>query len=105
MADSRPLCPNSDNPRDTEPLTLQRPAITIPPGEFDDADLFSRNSWRQSQIRSDHFWKHWLRKYMPTLQLKQKWLTTQRNLSIGDLVILVDEKQCSETSNPEAVFS
>ena len=96
IANSRPLCPNSDDPRDMEPLTpnhllLQRPAMSQPPGEFDDADLYSRKSWRQSQILSDHFWKRWLREYLPTLQQRQKWLINQRNLAVDDLVILVDE--------------
>ena len=96
IANSRPLCPNSDDPLDMEPLTLnhlllQRPAITLPPGKFDDADLYSRKSWRQSQILSDHFWKRWLHEYLPTLQQRQKWLTPQRNLAVGDLVLLVDE--------------
>ena len=96
IANSRPLCPNLDDPLDMEPLTpnhllLQRPAITLPPGKFDDADLYSRKSWRQSQILSDHFWKRWLHEYLPTLQQRQKWLTPQRNLAVGDLVLLVDE--------------
>ena len=96
IANSIPLCPNSDDPRDMEPLTpnhllLQRPAMSLPPGKFDDADLYSRKSWRQSQIWSDHFWKCWLREYLPTLQQKQKWLTNQRNLAVDDLAILVDE--------------
>ena len=96
IANSRPLCPNSDDPRDIEPLTpnhllLQRPAMSLPPGEFDDADLYSRKSWRQSQILSDHFWKRCLREYLPTLQQRQKWLTNQRNLAVDDLVILADE--------------
>ena len=96
IANSRPLCPNSDDPRDMEPLTpshllLQRPAINLPTGNFDEADLYSRKTWRQSQVLSDHFWKRWLHEYLPTLQQRQKWLRPQRNLAINDLVILVDE--------------
>ncbi len=96
IANSRPLCPNSDDPRDMEPLTpshllLQRPAINLPTGNFDEADLYSRKTWRQSQDLSDHFWKRWLHEYLPTLQQRQKWLRPQRNLAVNDLVILVDE--------------
>jgi hypothetical protein len=96
IANSRPLCPNSDDPRDMEPLTpshllLQRPAINLPTGNFDEADLYSRKTWRQSQVLSDHFWKRWLHEYLPTLQQRQKWLRPQRNLAVNDLVILVDE--------------
>ena len=89
IANLRPLCPNSDDPCDTKPLThnhllLQRPAMSLPPGEFDDADLYSRKSWRQSQILSDHFWKPWLREYLPTLQHRQKWLTNQHILEVDE---------------------
>ena len=96
IANSRPLCPNSDDPRDMEPLTpshllLQRPTINLPTGNFDEADLYSRKTWRQSQVLSDHFWKRWLHEYLPTLQQRQKWLRPQRNLAVNDLVMLVDE--------------
>jgi hypothetical protein len=65
--------------------------INLPTGNFDEADLYSRKTWRQSQVLSDHFWKRWLHEYLPTLQQRQKWLRPQRNLAVNDLVILVDE--------------
>ena len=74
IANSGPLCPNSDYPRDMEPITpnhllLQRPAMILPPGNFENTDLYSRKRWRQSQILRDHFWKRWFaRVSIPTLQ-------------------------------------
>ena len=96
IANSRPLCPNSDDPRDTEAITpnhllLQRTATTMPPGCFEDSDLVSRKKWRQTQILAEHYWKRWLREYLPTLQERQKWHTPRRNLEINDLVLIADD--------------
>ena len=60
IANSRPLCPNSEDVRDME-------AITPNPGHFDDADLICRKRWKQSQILADRYWRRWLREYLPTL--------------------------------------
>ena len=40
---------------------------------------------------SDVFWKRWLREYLPTLQERSKWLKRHRCLTVGDLVLVVDE--------------
>ena len=37
---------------------------------------------------ADVFWKRWLTEYLPTLQQRQRWLRTKRNLKVGDLVLL-----------------
>ena len=65
IANSKPLCPNSDDVTDMKALTpnhllLQRPAMNLPAGNFSDADLVSRKKWRQSQVLADHYWKRWL---------------------------------------------
>lgn len=97
IANSRPLCPNSDDVRDMDAITpnhllLQKPtAMTLSPGHFDDADLICRKRWKQSQILADHYWRRWLREYLPTLQERQKWNNPRRNLAVDDLVVVVDE--------------
>ena len=97
IANSRPLCPNSDDVTDMEALTpnhllLQRPATNLPTGNFSDADLVSRKKWRQSQVLADHYWKCWLHEYLPTLQKRQKWTSPRRNLAVDDLVLVADQK-------------
>lgn len=97
IANSRPLCPNSDDVTDMEALTpnhllLQRPATNLPTGNFSDADLVSRKKWRQSQVLADHYWKRWLHEYLPTLQKRQKWTSPRRNLAVDDLVLVADQK-------------
>ena len=62
----------------------------LPPGIFTNADLYCRR-WRQVQYLADSFWTRWLKEYLPTLKLRQKWLHPQRNLQVGDLVLLLHE--------------
>ena len=96
ILNSRPLSAASDDPDDCEPLTpnhllLQRAVCNLPPGSFVKEDIFVRKKWRQVQILADHFWKRWLKEYIPALQERQKWQRPRRNAEVGDLVLLVDE--------------
>ena len=54
-------------------------------------DILVRKKWQQAQILADHFWKRWLKEYVPALQERQKWHRPRRNTEVGDLVLLVDE--------------
>ena len=95
IVNSRPLTPVSSDPKDMEPLTpnhllLLRAGPSAPPGKFTKDDIYSRR-WRHVQFMADHFWKRWLREYLPLLQLRQKWLEPKQNLTPGDIVLLMDE--------------
>ena len=57
----------------------------------DDSDKFSQKRWRQAQLLANHYWKRWLREYIPSLQERQKWHKTQRNLQTGELVLITDD--------------
>ena len=39
---------------------------------------------------TNHFWKRWLREYVPSLTERWKWQGDVRNLATGDLVLVVD---------------
>ena len=93
---SRPLCAVSDDPNDLQPLTpnhllLQRTVSGLPPGTFVKEDMLLRKKWRQTQILADHFWRRWLKEYVPALQERQKWHRPRRNAQVGDLVLVVDQ--------------
>ena len=45
--------------------------------------------WKQAQYLADIFWKRSILWYLPTLQVKQKWLRPRPNLAVGDLVLVV----------------
>ena len=96
IANSRPLTRNSSSPNDDEPLTPShflniRPTVNLPPEMVDDSDKFSRKRWRQAQLLANHYWKRWLREYIPSLQERQKWHKTRRNLQTGELVLIADD--------------
>ena len=54
-------------------------------------DKLLRKKWRQTQILADHFWRRWLKEYVPALQERQKWHRPRRNAQVGDLVLVVDQ--------------
>ena len=91
----RPLTELTDEVENTTALT---PMMLLsgcvdpgyPPDVFLDSDGM-RSSWRACQLQADVFWDRWRSEYLHLLQRRQKWLTPQRNLCVGDLVLLVDE--------------
>ena len=41
---------------------------------------------------TDHFWRRWLREYVPALTERKKWRTrSQTDVQIGDLVFVVED--------------
>lgn len=85
-----------DDPNDVEALTpshllLMKTQPDIPPGVFDKNDQYARQRWKQVQYIANLSWSRWTKEYLPLLQERQKWLTTQRNFSPGDIVLIMDE--------------
>lgn len=96
ILNSRPLTKSSEDANDSTAITpahllLQRPAMILPPGEFDQETTMTRKKWKQTQILANHFWNRWIKEYLTTLHLRQKWLKPQRNVQIGDLVLVNDK--------------
>ena len=95
----RPLTKVSDDPRDLEALTpnhllLLRSGPILSPGIFKKEDSYARRRWRQVQYMADQFWGRWTREYLPLLKTRQKWNGSQRNLAVGDVVLIVDDTCC-----------
>ncbi len=102
IVNGRPLTKLSYDPRDLEPLTpnhllLLRSRSNLPPGILTKEDCCSTRRWRQVQYLANVFWRRWIREYLPSLQERQKWNKTRRNLEVGDIVLILDEKtkRCS----------
>ena len=51
-------------------------------------DIFVRRRWLQAQIIADEFWQSWKRLYLNNITVRQKWKKKERNLVLGDIVIL-----------------
>ena len=49
-----------------------------------------RRRWRQIQYLADLFWTRWTKEYLPLLQSRQKWLKAERNVRVGDIVLIAD---------------
>ncbi|XP_071094613.1 uncharacterized protein [Haliotis cracherodii] len=90
IVNGRPITVVSDDHKDAEPLTpnhllLLRAGPDLPLGSFQAADAYRRR-WKHAQFLADIFWKRWTKEYMPSLQLRQKWLLPKRNIMVGDIV-------------------
>ena len=96
ILNDRPITPVSDNPDDIEALSpamllLGRRNPCLPPDEFMKSGGCKR-SWRHAQCMTEQFRWRWMKEYLPTLQLRQKWHHPTRNFAVGDLILIVDEK-------------
>ena len=96
LLNGRPLTHVTSDYRDEEALTpnhffLGRANPNFPPDVVTDKDLCSRKRRKHAQVMSQHFWKRWLREYLPALTERRKWRKDARNVSEGDLVLVVDE--------------
>ena len=77
---------------DTQPSTPMKSKVTLPlPGEFQRADLYSRKRWQRVHFLVNEFWVRWRKDYLQTLQPRQRWVATRRNLQVGDIVIIKDD--------------
>ena len=97
LMNGRPLTHVSPDHRDEEALTpnhflLGRRSPNLPPDVVSDKDVCSRRTWKHAQVMTQHFWKRWLREYLPALTERRKWRNEARNVREGDLVLVVDEK-------------
>ena len=96
IVNCRPL--TTDNDFSLEPLTpnhlltSKTNVVLPPPGVFQRADLYSRKRWRRIQHLANEFWGRWRKEFLQSLQTRQKWLRSQRNLKIGDIVIVKNDE-------------
>ncbi|KAK0155196.1 hypothetical protein N1851_002467 [Merluccius polli] len=82
VADPDPVIPNL--------LLMGRHDASLPLVTYPDSELCSRRQWRHSQILTDHFWAHFLRNDLPSLQPRQKWRTDHPDLQLDTVVLIVD---------------
>ena len=96
VLNSRPLVPLDSSPEDgTEVLTpghfLVGKALKSIPTEVPlnkETRLLRR--WNLCQRLSDDFWKRWVQEYILHLQRMNKWSYPQREVRVGDIVLLKD---------------
>ncbi|XP_061170421.1 uncharacterized protein LOC133179742 [Saccostrea echinata] len=98
IINSRPLVGVSSDPEDPYHLSpslllTQKPDVLVPAGlSFDEKDSY-KVQWKKVQYLADVFWSKWKKQYLQTLQERRKWQTNNKDLRVGDVVLLKDELQ------------
>ena len=64
---------------------LGRRNPNLPPDVVSDKDLCSRRRWKHTQVITQHFWKRWVREYLPTLTSVKETLpsSSTRSFPVG----------------------
>lgn len=96
LLNSRPLTYASSDPEDIRPLTpndfLNRPPFAdIPAGDFTSA--LPREHFKYVQRLIGLFWDQWRATYVQSIIDRKKWLTTTRNMEVGDFVMEIDNNK------------
>ena len=94
---SRPISTISSDAEEPQPLTpsmlltMKNRFLAPLPGHFVPQDIYARNWWRRAQYLADQVWVRWRREYLQTLQSRSKWERRERNLSVGDVVLIKED--------------
>ena len=96
MINSRPLSYIGDDIDDGAVITpahlaIGRPLGCIPDVRKQDTGVSLSQRYRYQQRVLNHFWQRWLREYLPTLNMRQKWLKEHDPLKVGDVVLMTDD--------------
>jgi len=93
IINSRPLTFVSLDTNDDEAITPNHLLLGSVSGykPIFDNNLSVRCMWQSTQLFADHFWKRWVREYVPDLARRGKWYAKQPPLTIGSVVLIVDE--------------
>ena len=92
IVNSRPIAPITSDPDALvlSPNMLLQQRTNGDPQSCANVDLkeIYREHWKQVQVLSDIFWKHWQNEYLRTLQTRRKWPIEHSNVKPGDVVLL-----------------
>lgn len=56
----------------------------------DDPAFLKTNCKRSNQLMG-HFWKRWIREYLPIIRRRSKWFDDVRELEVGDIVVIIED--------------
>ena len=98
LMNSKPLSYVSSDIADPDPITpfmllMGRPDHSPLQVVYPDQDVLSRRRWRHCQALMQRFWKEFVQSYLSAMQARQKWHTETENLSVGDVVLMIDPQQ------------
>lgn len=95
IMNSKPLGYLSTDVADPDPVTLNilimgHQDSSLAQAIYDSTNLLGTRRWKHSQVLADHFWSTFIRHYLPGLQGRQKWRKDGKDLSAGQVVLIVD---------------
>ena len=70
-------------------LLLGRASRRIPSGPF----VAMASQHKRHKFVQSTFWKKWTKDYFHTLLVRQKWHACNRNIHVGDIVLIQDSNQ------------
>lgn len=96
VVNSTPLWIVSEDPNDPLPispsslLTLKEEPYSCPVQDFTKQDImaYGKLRWKRAQFLADQFWVRYRKTYFHRLQERNKWNKKQKNLEVGDFVLL-----------------
>lgn len=93
---SRPLTALSSDPSDHRALTpnhflLGGPSQISPEPDVTNVPDHRLQKWMLLQKLMQGFWQRWRKEYLSSIQRRQKWLKNRANISIGSLVVLMED--------------
>lgn len=96
IINSRPLSYLPVRPEEPEALTPNHFLVGSSSGakpfcEFYDEVLTVSRNYKLSQQMALHFWKRWIREYLPDLTRRTKWYEKAKPIEVGDVVVIMDE--------------
>ena len=107
MLNSRPLVPITDDPHDLRAISpgmllASKEMKCFPtrnPGVLHDVmpkvgpkAIDVQRRWRYLQNVVSTFWRRWTKEYLPTLQVRTKWVKEVDDLKVDDMVLVTDER-------------
>ena len=94
LINSRPLTYQASNASDDQPLTPNhflhgQMGGNFAPETVDTTAYNPRKRWRRVQELVRHFWRRWLREWLPGLSPRSKWQKPKEDLKLGDVVLVL----------------
>ncbi|XP_060855378.1 uncharacterized protein LOC132933060 [Metopolophium dirhodum] len=98
ILNSRPLTALSTDPNDLCSLSpgdflIGQPLVAIPESDTTSTPLNRLNRWELIRHMYQSFWKRWSNEYLTSIQSRNKWTHQQRNVKVGDLVLVQTPNQ------------
>ncbi|XP_074648983.1 uncharacterized protein LOC141904304 [Tubulanus polymorphus] len=93
---SRPLTEVFSNMNDEQTLTPGMLTIGLSPQTVPDLPAAMKTTaltkrWAYRQSLAKQFWSRWTKEYLSQLNLLKKWQDVQKNVAIGDVILIADE--------------